>query len=225
MALIYKVISPSGRIYIGKTAKSLEERKRRHICSAFNKNSNMYRTKFSRAIRKYKELLNWEILRNDLDISELNSLEIAFIKEFDSIKKGYNISNGGTGGNTIFGLSKSKKEAFKRKMSKIMYNHWRNVSEEKKESIVKNLSLGTYAAKNRIKSAEEDARRASSMKEFWDNNPEMKKIFSEKNKGDNNPTSLKNTMVKYDCTIDEAKKILSGRRKKGWETRKKYKKK
>ena len=56
----------NGKIYIGQTTKSLENRKTVHIYDS--KNSNFY---FHKAIRKYKpENFTWEIIDNLADNEE-----------------------------------------------------------------------------------------------------------------------------------------------------------
>lgn len=87
---IYKVTSPSGRIYIGQTTTTLKKRKIGHICLA-----RKIDTKFARAIRKYGENLDWEIIEDDINIDKLNEREIFYISKFDSMKNGYNGTLGG----------------------------------------------------------------------------------------------------------------------------------
>jgi len=88
--LIYKVTSPSGRIYIGQTVKTLKRRKQMHESNARNKNSNNYNAKICKAIRKYGDNLNWEIIRENVNIEDLGDLEEFYISEHDSFKNGYN---------------------------------------------------------------------------------------------------------------------------------------
>ena len=94
--IIYKVVSPSGRIYIGQTIKSLTKRKTGHRNDAFDKNRN-YNTKFSRAIRKYGDKLKWEILYDNIPWRYLNNMEIITIGWYNSYKSGYNSTLGGEG--------------------------------------------------------------------------------------------------------------------------------
>jgi len=93
MGLIYKVESPSGNVYIGLTSLTLEERKKEHGYQV-NVGSN---TAIHRAMRKYKDLLKWEILTHEDDYEQLKELEISYIKKFNSFKKGYNLTLGGEG--------------------------------------------------------------------------------------------------------------------------------
>ena len=59
-------------------------------------------TKMKRAINKYGfDNIKWEIIFESDDIDIINEKEKEYIIFFDSIKNGYNISNGGDGGDTI----------------------------------------------------------------------------------------------------------------------------
>jgi transposase len=89
--IIYKATFPNGKVYIGKT-KNFNHRKRCHIyCARSGKNENII---FYRAIRKYGEdNIKWEIISECSSIEELNTLEIFYIKEHNSIDYnfGYNM--------------------------------------------------------------------------------------------------------------------------------------
>jgi group I intron endonuclease len=97
--IIYKVTNlVNNKIYIGQSSYDLEYRKKSHYKAA-RLNSQL---KFHKAIRKYKDTdFEWKIiaevsLKNDADF-----LERKFIIEYDSLKNGYNMTNGGEGGDTI----------------------------------------------------------------------------------------------------------------------------
>ena len=95
---IYKVTSPSGKVYIGQTKKSFESRKARHIREANNPNSNTYNRKFAKAIRKYRDQLIWEILHSNIESQQqLDELEVYLIEATQSYKYGYNSNMGGAG--------------------------------------------------------------------------------------------------------------------------------
>ncbi len=96
MFVIYKAEFPNSKVYIGKS-KNFNDRKLKHSYSP-----KYYNTKLTNAINKYGfESINWEIIYETDDIIELNKMEIELIKRYDSIKNGYNTSNGGDGGDTI----------------------------------------------------------------------------------------------------------------------------
>jgi group I intron endonuclease len=117
--IIYKVTNiENAKVYIGKTIRELKVRKWAHYNSAKNFNSP---TNFHRALMKYpKEFFIWEVIATADDDIELNKLEIKFIKEFDSYKSGYNMSEGGTGGLTY----KKGTELYERIKSKL--GKWKN---------------------------------------------------------------------------------------------------
>ena len=95
--VIYKAEFSNGKIYIGKT-KDLENRKQQHINSA-NKGSELL---FHKAIRKYENKINWSILEN-CDESNADYFEKFYIKKYKSNTHnyGYNLTEGGGGGDTI----------------------------------------------------------------------------------------------------------------------------
>jgi group I intron endonuclease len=99
MMVIYKAEFPNGKVYIGKS-KNFESRKKSHYYNSYYLNSNP--TKIKRAINKYGfENISWTILFSTTDESLINEKEKEYIIIYDSIKNGYNISNGGDGGDTI----------------------------------------------------------------------------------------------------------------------------
>ena len=100
---VYKVTSPSGKIYIGITITSLKERRRLHVKEA---NSGS-RLPFHAAIRKYgADNMLWEIIDTAASWEELCELERKYIAEYDSKNSGYNMTLGGEG---TYGLKHSDK--------------------------------------------------------------------------------------------------------------------
>jgi hypothetical protein len=88
--------------YIGQTRQDFLIRKRSHINESFNENVPQYNYHFHRAIRKHGiSNFEWSILEtitaSTLEaLSEcLNSLEIKYIKLYDSFYNGYNSTTGG----------------------------------------------------------------------------------------------------------------------------------
>lgn len=94
--LIYKATNiQNGKIYIGQTTKTLEERKKTH-----KRDSERLDTYFYRAIRKYGwDSFKWEILQDNISSKEeLDILEQYYIKLyncFDNPAVGYNTQSGG----------------------------------------------------------------------------------------------------------------------------------
>lgn len=99
MNVIYKAEFPNGKVYIGKS-KNFENRKMSHFYNSNYKKTNP--TKMKNAINKYGfDNIKWEIIFESDNIDIINKKEMEYIIFFDSIKNGYNISNGGDGGDTI----------------------------------------------------------------------------------------------------------------------------
>jgi group I intron endonuclease len=98
MGYIYKVTSKiNGKIYIGKTESSIEERWKSHLRASFNENHKDYNLAFHRAIRKYGED-NFTIEQIDTGIgATLKEKEQSWIVFYDSYKNGYNSTLGGDG--------------------------------------------------------------------------------------------------------------------------------
>jgi group I intron endonuclease len=92
--IIYAAINKiNGNLYIGKTTKTLEQRKNKHLyCS--EKLGLEYH--FYRAIRKdgWKNF-DWKIIDQAASKEEYNDLETYYIDFFDSYNNGYNMNLGG----------------------------------------------------------------------------------------------------------------------------------
>lgn len=93
---VYKIINrTNNKAYIGVTSTSIEERWRKHLYTAIKENKVW---KLSRAIRKYKQK-NFviRVLYTTTNLNLAYKKEITYIKKFDTLKNGYNISSGGQG--------------------------------------------------------------------------------------------------------------------------------
>lgn len=89
--IIYIAKSPSGKVYVGQTTDTIENRKRKHYYD-----SKKYSYKFAMAIRKYGiDGFIWKIIHANVAKDNLNSLEKKEIERFDSFKNGYNCTLGG----------------------------------------------------------------------------------------------------------------------------------
>jgi group I intron endonuclease len=112
---IYKITNiKTGKVHIGKTTRSLNDRLQGHINSA-NKGDNF---KLSRAIRKYgKENFIIEPIDFADTRKELNEKEVYYISEYDSLETGYNMTIGGEGGNTYIDKSDEEMKAISEKIS------------------------------------------------------------------------------------------------------------
>lgn len=96
MNLIYKVTNLiNGKVYIGQTTTSLEQRKKEHEYRAFRGDRQTY---FYNALKLYgNQNFKWEIIEYNVDFNELNNREEYWISYYKSnIKEfGYNMTKGG----------------------------------------------------------------------------------------------------------------------------------
>jgi group I intron endonuclease len=94
MDVIYKLTSPSGKVYIGRT-KNFEKRMGEHKNTS---ESNRGDCKIHQAIRKY----GWDNFQKEIlcEVSHKQApiVEEQFIKAYDSYKTGYNSIETGAGG-------------------------------------------------------------------------------------------------------------------------------
>ena len=88
--IIYKISSPSGKVYVGQTIRSFEKRMQEHrdmksTCSAVRN-----------AIDKYGDEMKYEIIEENVPQEHLDEREIYWIKELNSLRPdGYNLRTGG----------------------------------------------------------------------------------------------------------------------------------
>ena len=111
--IIYKLTSPTGKVYIGRTydfSKRMIEHK--HCALTKKMNNSLYK-----AVRKYGwENITKEIIATAPTQENAQILEEALIKQFNSVKQGYNDTYIGSGGNVFENLPE-KLEQFRKKMS------------------------------------------------------------------------------------------------------------
>ena len=88
--IIYKITSPSGKVYVGQTIRSFEKRMQEHRdmkskCSAIRN-----------AIDKYGDEMKYEIIEENVPQEQLDEREIFWINHFNSlVPDGYNLKTGG----------------------------------------------------------------------------------------------------------------------------------
>ena len=140
---IYMYINKiNGKKYIGQ-AKNFKKRHSSHIRCSYNENSGYdYTLPFHNAIRKYG-IENFEIfiLKDNIKTQCLIDLfEVYYIEKNNCLvknNKGYNISDGGNGGNKFAGKTEEEMNEIKRKISetekgKILSDeHKRKISESR----------------------------------------------------------------------------------------------
>lgn len=94
---IYKATSKTtGKVYIGQSSQTLQERISQHNSAAYK---HQYNYHFHNAIRKYgKDDFIYEIIEDNIsDIETLNERECFWISYYDSYNNGYNSTRGGGG--------------------------------------------------------------------------------------------------------------------------------
>ena len=88
--IIYKITSPSGKVYVGQTMRSFETRVAEHK----SKTSNC--TALKNAINKYGDEMKYEIIEEDVPQEHLDDREIHWISHSNSLAPGgYNLNTGG----------------------------------------------------------------------------------------------------------------------------------
>ena len=89
--IIYKISSPSGKVYVGQTVRSFEERIYKH------KSKSSKCTLVKRAIDKYGDEMKYEIVEENVPREQLDEREIFWISHFNSLApSGYNCNSGGS---------------------------------------------------------------------------------------------------------------------------------
>lgn len=108
--------SPSQKVYIGITTRTLRQRINDHVAESKRKNRKIHK-----ALRKYP-IHDWcvEIIDTASTIEELKEKEIVYIQQHNSVNEGYNLS---TGGEASKGAKRSKETCEKISNSKKGYKH------------------------------------------------------------------------------------------------------
>lgn len=98
---IYKITNKlNGKIYVGQTIKSLEERFQKYCCGTSAKDKYHFNMAIKKAIRKYgKDNFTIELIE-EVETDKLNEREVYWISFYDSYNKGYNCTLGGQNGAT-----------------------------------------------------------------------------------------------------------------------------
>ena len=192
----------NGKSYIGQTQKSLNDRISKHFYSVRH-NSNLY---FHNALRKYD--FDWSILEECKSKTDLDMREGYYIEQYNTLKDGYNLTQGGEGS---FGYKHS--DETRKKMSEIA------------KSLPSN-----FKGKKHTEETKEKIRKAKLGQKV--HSEEWKKKMSEAHTGENNPfygkhhtkevkEKMLNGLKNYYKTITkEQRKKLSEAVKKSWKKRK-----
>jgi group I intron endonuclease len=116
--IIYKIENQvNGKVYIGKTEKSLTERYSKHLSNAKKKiNRHLYDSMNHYGYDKFEV----SVVEECKSSSELSEREKYWIQYYDSISpKGYNMTEGGDGGYTLsFWTDEQRKKLYQSQSSK-----------------------------------------------------------------------------------------------------------
>lgn len=178
--IIYKAkLINDGRVYIGQTTKTLEERKKGHI--SHSKHSQ--ETYFVRAINKYGEQnFTWTILEECYSKEELDLAEQKYILQYSSLDPihGFNTKEGGSRGKhteeTKKIISEGKLGEKNGMYNKPSWNKGKKLTKEHTEKIKTKFSKGQVPW-NKGKKGEYSTKPCTE---------ENKQIISKKNRGENN---------------------------------------
>jgi hypothetical protein len=153
--ILYIIMFPNYKVYVGYTSRSLEERKKKHYESA--KHEKINRTPIMNAIKKYNNQEVWHVIDTFSSLEEVHSAEIECIKILNSTDSniGYNLSLGGDGVRHT-ALTKAKIGIGVRSVNKRRFS--------KKENIVKqSKALTKYWSSEKVR---EEASRKKGGKPF-----------------------------------------------------------
>ena len=166
---IYKIDFPNGKVYIGITNRSLEQRKKEH-----KRNANAGDTKcLYKALRKYNMIDTFELIKIDTTetFEELCEKEIMYIFEYNShyiYGYGYNMTYGGEGTNGWVATQEQRE-----KNSEIIKKYFRETSGSREKA--------SEAQKKRYeKSEEREKARERAIKQY--EKPEAREKASEAQK-------------------------------------------
>lgn len=98
---IYKITNKiNGKIYVGQTTKTLEERFQKHCWGTTEKDKYHLNMAIKKAIKKYgKENFTIELIE-EVETTKLDEREVYWISFYNSYNKGYNRTLGGQNGAT-----------------------------------------------------------------------------------------------------------------------------
>ena len=150
MYTIYQATSPSNKVYVGITSKTLARRKTQHFSAA--KAGSDYA--FHRAIRKYGDAIEWKIVTQVTSLEEATSLEKSLIQQTDSFGlSGYNQTSGGEGhSGVVFSHSDDAKKKISTNNAKFWTGKTRSEETKKKLSVAQlGKSRGSMSEKHKAK--------------------------------------------------------------------------
>lgn len=194
----------NGKVYIGQTVRTFEQRKAVHISKSKSGNRNY----FHNAIRKYgADNFKWEVIRICDSIKSLNAFEQYYILYYNSMNEGYNLTSGG--------LNHRMSKETKQKMSKARLKYYA----ENPDKILSGKNSHTYRRKHTKK---ETLLMSQNHKDFsGKNNPFYSKTHSEESKLKNRISQLGKNSSRYGKSpSEETRKKMSISQKQAWKIRK-----
>ena len=142
--IIYKATNKvNGKIYIGQTSKTLEQRKNGH--ERDTRSRKKHTTYFHEALAKYGyDNFDWEVIANANTQEELDEMEKHYIQVYNATDKefGYNLKKGGKEGGLY-------NEECRRRLGESTKKKWGNPETAKK--MMDGLKKGTETVKERAK--------------------------------------------------------------------------
>ena len=129
MSFIYLITSPSSKVYVGQATVLLQDKIRWY--KKLEKYDNTDR-KIANAIKKYGwDNMKFEVIEENFEWTkpQLNIREIYWIKHYNSINQGYNMTIGGDGVDSMLARE-------------LALTHHRTMSKEKKQQRSENISIG-----------------------------------------------------------------------------------
>ena len=201
---IYKIEFPNGKVYIGQTSRTLEQRKKEHYRDAKNGNTRYVYNE----LRYYNMVNTFELIEIDTadNKEELDEKEIGYILIYRSSEREYGC-NGTIGGEGTNGyvfteedrkkMSESQKKRMenpeeKERLAESSRNFWNNNEDAKqKMSEIKKEQCNNIEWRNsqseRIKKVHEDnpdlaKQHGEKMKTMHKDNPDIAKQHSERQK-------------------------------------------
>jgi group I intron endonuclease len=171
--LIYKLTNLSnGKLYIGQTINTWEQRKRTYNTAIKNKTNKQ---RIVNALRKYGwEGFKVELIDKASTLEELNALEERYIAEYNTVKDGYNTTNGGDNFECTDAHKQILKDAWTDERRAAASERMKEQNKRTKGSREENISLGLKEYYKEFKKTDE----------FWKKNAKLQrgaKEWKEKN--------------------------------------------
>lgn len=242
--VIYKITNTlNGKMYIGQTRMGTGMRWNCHVCDAFRKGRQKALPLY-RAFRKYgTSNFTIEVLELCVSLEHLNTREVFWIKELDSRRNGYNLTDGGKAyectpetREKMAAAKRGKKrgpmsEETKRKIGKANLNSQVFTPERRAflSRITKVRMLKNNPFKGRRHTAESKAKMSLALTGRKYHSEAFKGMMSERMMGDRNPfygkQHTQETMdrikrnMRHPILTPELSEKLSAAAYRSWETR------